>query len=240
MDDSVNNDKILARVRKLLTLSNDDAATEGERDNALRMALNTLTKYAMTMEDVSEHEREKVDPRGEYSNEGFNTPWTRQVRASVARLFMCSYYYMRINSTRAKHSFVGRESNATTAMYMSEWIVKGLLREADQRYGHRLTPEGRSFGEGASQKLSSRVYEMQRAQQGELKAAGSALVVLDMGKAEKNANDAWIAEHVGALRTSKGRSSSVNLDAYRSGQSHAAGISLNTQVTNTKRTLKLK
>ena len=45
--------KILARVRKLLNLANNAAATEGERDNAMRMAHATLAKYNLSLAEAS-------------------------------------------------------------------------------------------------------------------------------------------------------------------------------------------
>lgn len=232
-------EKILARVRKLLNLANDAAATEGERENALRMAHATLTKHALDMEDVSEFDRNKIDPRGEYNTEGWNLPWCRQIRAAVAKLFNCSYFYQKINATRGKHSFVGRESNSTTAMYMSEFIITGMLKECDKRYGHRLTPGGRSFGEGAAARLWSRVYDMQKTQQREFTAAGSALVVQDIATSEKAENEAWLKANVGDLVKAKARNSKVDINAYRAGADHANSISLNTQVTNKKGTKQL-
>jgi hypothetical protein len=45
-------DKILSRIQKMLALANDLAATEGERDNALRMAYNLMAKHNLDMVTV--------------------------------------------------------------------------------------------------------------------------------------------------------------------------------------------
>lgn len=221
-------ERILDRVRKLLALANDEAATEGERDNALRMAHATLAKHQLDMLDVAAFERDKDDPRGRYDIEGWSIPWCRSVRSAVAKLFNCSYFYMKLNATRGRHSFVGRESNATTAMLMGDWIVKALLKEADKRYGHRLTPEGRSFGEGAAYKLHQRVNELLKGKASEYAATGYALALLD----EDKLNEAWIADNVGKLGVAKRRTTGVDGDAWHSGSKHAEGISLNQQLGN--------
>lgn len=47
--------RVLARVRKMMALANDDAAaSDGERDNALRMAHATLLKHNLTMAAAEE------------------------------------------------------------------------------------------------------------------------------------------------------------------------------------------
>lgn len=232
-------EKILSRVRKMLALANDSAATEGERDNALRMAHNLLTKHNLDMEDVSQAARDADDPRGVYSMDGWGIPWCRSIRNIIAKLFMCKYVSCKINTTKYRHDFIGRESNATTAMYMADWIVLGLLREADKRYEHRLTAAGRSFGEGAAAKLWDRVKEMQREAQDVVKTAGSALVLLDLAKQEDDFNQSFMDGWYANLKTGKSRNSKVDPRAYNAGKDHASSISLNTQVTNTKKTLRI-
>ena len=57
-------EKILDKVKKLLAVANNEAATEGERDNALRMAHNMLAKHNLAMADLDEHN--KLEGRDEY------------------------------------------------------------------------------------------------------------------------------------------------------------------------------
>jgi hypothetical protein len=227
-------EKILDRVRKLLALANDDAATEGERDNALRMAHNTLMKYELSMEDVDQHQREKEDPRGRFDTEGWNLVWCRQVRGAVARMFFCRYVIGgKINATRGKHIWIGRASATTTAAYMSDWVIKSLLKEADSRYKHRLTPEGRAFCVGAADKLGERVADILKASQQQVKEAGSALVVADLARTENEANQNWLNEN---LRTKKSNITSrrrVDSDAYHGGREFGGSINLNKQVATT-------
>lgn len=218
-------DRILERVRKLLALANDDAASEGERDNALRMAHNTLAKHQLDMIDVDKHVRDKDDPRGLFEMEGWNIPWCRVVRAAVAHLFSVKYFHCKINATKGRHSFVGRESQATTAMLMGDWIVKALLREADQRYGHRLTRGGRSFGEGAGAKLWQRVHAMVKTKEQEYGGGFALALVSELKQNEQFALELW-----GELGKAKARKFDVDASAYVSGKDHAETISLNTQL----------
>ncbi len=224
-------DKILERVRKLLAVANDERANEAERDNALRMATNIMAKYQIDMADVPKEQRERDDPRGRFDTEGWYIPWCNQIRGSIARLFDCRYFQAgKINATRGRHVFVGRASNATTAMLMSDWIVKEALREADRVAGHRLTPAGRSFGMGVSSRLSTRVNEIIASSAKEIKeSTGRDLMIIRTD--EQSANDEWITAH---MKTRPGRALStknINSDAYYAGQSHGNKVNLSKQVS---------
>ena len=226
-------DKILDRVRKLLAIANDERANEGERDNALRMAHNLLAKYQLDMSDVDAREREKQDPRGHFQNDGWNMLWCKDVRNAIAKLFDTTYYFGRkINATRGEHHFVGRESNATTAMLLSDWIIRSILREADQRYKHRLTPEGRSFAMGVAYKLYERVDQLKAAKQQEFKEAGYSIVLADASRVELEENGKYISKVLGRNLTVRNRKrTSVNADAFSSGEEYGSSINLNTQLT---------
>jgi hypothetical protein len=234
-------EKILARVRKMLALANDAAATEGERDNALRMAYNLLAKNQLDMDDVKAHERDNEDPREHFMNDGWNMLWCKHVRNSVARLFNCSYYFgKKINATRGEHHYIGRESAATTAMYIADWVVQSLLKEADRRYKHRLTAEGRAFAIGASDKLRERVEELLAAKQEEIRGTGSSLVLADLARTEQDANRLFIQNMGIRLTTKSRRASTVDASAYSAGEDFGSTIGLNTQVDNKKGTLAIK
>ena len=57
---------ILDRVKKMLAIANDSAASEGECDNALRMAHNTLAKHNLDMADLNAHCQ--MEGREDYMN----------------------------------------------------------------------------------------------------------------------------------------------------------------------------
>lgn len=228
-------EKILERVRKMLAIANDSAATEAERDLALKMAHDLLAKHELDMSDVSEAEREKDDPRGHFMNTGWNAQYAKTIRNAMSKLFRCHYYHGRkINGTRGEHNFVGRESSATTAMYMSDWIITSLLREADRRYGHRLNPAGRSFCVGASSRLWVWVEELIAEKQKEFTSMGVALVLYDVAKKEEEANLAFIVAMGVVLEKKARRSTNVLTNAYESGKTYADSVNLNTQIANQK------
>lgn len=228
-------DRILDRIRKMLALANDQAASEGERDNALRMAQNLLLKYNLTQQDLDAHEREKVDPRGKYMGEGWSMLWAKRIRMHIAYLFMCKYYYGRkINATKCAHYFVGRESNATTAMWMSDYVISSILKQARMLYKHNLSPESRSFATGAEIALCKRVNELRATSQQELTSTGSAIVIADLAKTEADLNEAFIKAAGTQLTVKKTRDVGVNNGAFNAGKEYGKNISLNNQVTETR------
>lgn len=233
--------KILDRVRKLLALANDDAATEGERDNALRMAHATLMKHQLTLEYLDAFEREKEDPRGRMDVEGWNLVWCRTLRGTIARMFFCRYIIGgKINATRGRHIYVGRSSNTATAAYMSEWIIKSILKEADRAFGHRLTPKGREFCIGATEKLEERVKEILLASQQQVREAGSALVVVDLMRTENDANKEWLANNLRTKKTNLTQKRNANSEAYNAGREYGGKINLNKQIATTAEPRRLK
>jgi hypothetical protein len=231
-------DKLLERVRKLLAVANDERANEGERDNALRMANNIMAKYQIDQSMVPQEQRDKDEPIGRFDSEGWYIIWCNQIRNSIARLFSCKYLQGgKINATRGRHIFIGRASNVTTAMLMSEWIVKEALREADKVGGHRLSAAGRSFGMGVAARLSARVTELLAKtaediarETGEaVVTTGTSLVVIRQN--ELASADAWMREHIAVGKARGSSKGAADADAYHAGRKHADRVNLSKQVS---------
>ncbi len=231
-------EKILSRIRKMLTLANDEAASEGERDNAMRMAHNLLVKYQLDMSDVDAHVREKEDPRGHFTDFGYCAVWARRLRNHVAGLFMVKYYYQSINAMKDRNNFIGRESNATTAMLISEFLIGSILRESRLRYP-RAAAHQRSFCVGAEYKLFDRIAAMLRAKQQEIKEAGYGLVLVEQAKVEATANEEFVKSMGTQITTTKARSEAeINHGAFRAGHEFGGTLSLNAQVGATTKATK--
>lgn len=236
-------DKIINRIKKMLALANDLAATEGERDNALRMAYATMAKHNIDIASVDEATKEQTEPRVNFESTGWSWSWTHQVRNIVADLFMCRYYYRdqgsgKINGTQCYHHFIGRESNAMTAAVMSEYIVDSILKEGRKLYKQNTAPGTRAFAIGAMHKLCERVQEIKRSQaaQSEAESSGTALVLASLYQTEKDANDKMLAE-IGVTER-KARNSKVDTSAYQAGMEFGSKINLDLQVGEEARKLK--
>jgi hypothetical protein len=125
-------EKVLARVKKMMTLANDAGASEGERENALRMAHATLAKYNLTMSEAEASGKKAEEARGAEHMTGRDYPWMRTTAHAVAKLFFCEYFYILIGGGKVKHFFVGRESNVFTAQGMTTYVIDSIDREAQR------------------------------------------------------------------------------------------------------------
>jgi hypothetical protein len=229
-------DKILARVKKMMAIANDAAATEQERDTALQMAYKVLAKHNLSMVDV--HNHEAPENRDEVCATMAMTPWSKDVASSIARLFFCNYLFGgKVNSWKGRHYFIGKESNATTAQLMSEFVIGSILKQSRKLYKDDTSPEARAFSVGAARMLSRRVTELIQAQKTEAEQAtpGSALVLMNLYDSEKKDNEAfYMTLHEKAPRIVQDRSKPVtNAEAFQQGESFGKSINLAPQVGTT-------
>lgn len=229
--------KIIDRIRKMLALASDNAATEAERDTALQMAYRLMAKYNIDQSKVES--REQAEKRMNLDVEGWSMIWSCHVHNIIGHLFFCKYYRgKKINGTKLHHHFVGKESNAITASYMATFVVTSILKEGRSKGWHNLSSEMRSFALGAVNRLQARVAEMRKAEEQKPEAApGTALVLASLYKTEMDANLNFLANECGIrLKQSSGGRSASNEQAYRQGQDYGDKINLNKQVSSPTRT----
>jgi hypothetical protein len=234
--------RILARVRKLMALANDAGATEGERDNAIRMAHATLAKYNLTLGDTESEEEKRVL----YTRDFLGKPWCINIAAAIARLYFCEYYYQTIGGNagpaqKARHCFIGKLSNVTTAHEMAEFIVTAVNKEA-QRYQRSIGgryQEYRAFAQGAAFRIAARCNGIKKdAETVGLIAdesdgsTGTALVVHGLYVREQNANKALMESM--KISLGKGRSQSID---YSQREARSAGARFGNSV-QLQRTIK--
>jgi hypothetical protein len=232
-------DKIIDRVKKMMALANCSGAAEGERDNALRMAYNLLAKHNLSMNEVEAHNTAKEEGRESQKATFVVYPWARQIASLVGSLFFCNYYFMRSGTGKqATHCFIGKASNAATAQYMSEFVVKSVCREAARMYGSAIAPEARCFAIGVVRKLQERIAEIKDSLNKE-STTGTALALVNLDKAERSANSLWLAEQGVTLKKTASRGKGVtDSDAYHAGKDFGATVSLSPQVGATRSTAK--
>lgn len=234
MADEFDKDKVLSRVRKMLALSSNEAASEGERDNALRMAHATLAKYNLSLGDA---EIEQQEPRSEGQAQISPHPWARQLIDAIAQLYFCKTIFFRYRDKRQIHHFIGRQSNVVTAVEMAKYIVGSINKEARRKarenegvYGYE-----RSFCKGAAAAVILRCIEIRRAaeQQNQPRGAGTALVLASLYKTELEKNMEAIQKAHGECKTMASKQHAANRDAFYSGKDYGSSINLNRQVGTT-------
>lgn len=223
-------EKIINRIRKMLDRANDLAGTtEEERDTALTMAYSTMAHYNIDMATIGQSEAPEV--RESYEYHGFSFPFAKDIGNSIADLFFCFYLSSyKINGTQCVHRFIGKESNAATAMVMTDYIIKSVMKEGRKLYKQNTSPECRSFCLGAARKLSQRVREMKaQAMTPTGESPGTALVVINLYEQELTANESLAAEKH-KYKITKARESRVNHAAYNQGKAFGEKINLSLQV----------
>jgi hypothetical protein len=220
---------VLTKVRKLLKLAADQAATEGERDNAMRMAHKLLAKHNLDMVDVDKHIRKEGRSKEELQT--FGMKWCRDVAKAMGELFFCKYFYgEKLNATKLQHFFVGKESNAVTASLMTEYVIASILKECRSKYKHNLSPESRNFAIGAADAIWVKVQLMKK----EPVPTGDgsfAIVPMSYYDQEIEANMEWLKGQGTELVTVKNRAQGIkDYAAYGAGREYGNGINLNQQV----------
>jgi hypothetical protein len=229
-------DKIISRVRKMLALAGDAAASEGERDNALRMAHNILAKHNLSMAEIEATTGEAGEARGSETCETRNQPWARKASSAIGSMLFCSYFFSKSSRAgKVTHNFVGREGNAKTAAELAAFVVNSIMSEANKKWKLQADPGPwwTSFCKGAADSVWARCEEIrltaERASSAEA-STGTSLVLASLYASELAANKAFIAESMGLkLVSSKPRQKRVG-DGYSAGRTFGNGISLNTQI----------
>jgi hypothetical protein len=243
-------ERVLARVRKMIRLANDAGASEGERDNALRMAHATLAKYNLDFAQVDVNKddgktTEKPDePRERHWEAFLGKPWALQISSAVGKLFFCYYYYSNIRgqtgqNAKAAHVFIGRHSNAVTAMEMAKFLVEAVHREA-KRYekdNYATYKEYRAFAQAAAVRIMERCAAIREdaekpAAQLSAPTTGTALVLVSVYATEDVANKQYIEQVLGIKKWNKGRSTTYahGEQARAAGRAFGSAVNLTAQV----------
>ena len=237
MTNEFDKDKVLGRVKKMMALANDAAASEGERDNALRMAHATLAKYNLTIGEAEASGQKSDEPRESGKMEGKDYPWMRTVAAAIARLFFCNYFYVSQRGSKVNHFFVGKQSNIVTAQGMTKYIIASIDKEARKEAKAQAGESGagtywRSFCKGAAHKVFRRCVEIQEAAERAPAVPGTSLVLASLYRSELDANAAFINEQMGIkLRSTANRERNTAWSAYNSGREFGGRIGLNNQIS---------
>lgn len=228
-------EKVIERIKKMLAVANDNGASEGERDNAMRMAHAYLVKHNLDMEQVTSDVEDRVMEE-DYLRQA--NDWSRSCMQSVSSLFFCKFIFWhdKVNQ-RDKNFFIGKKANAVTAREMSLFVVKSVNRE-----GNRLRKEynadskfSRSFCEGATQRIYERCAEIREAAIKENEetqtSSSNALVLASFYEQEASKNEDFMKNRFGtSLTTNQMRARATDRAGFMMGKQYGDTINLNKQV----------
>lgn len=220
-------ERVMARIQKMLALANDEGATTGERDNALRMVHSILAKYNMTMAEAEAAGR-PGERRGRSENLRLrDQPWVRDCVGSVADMLFCQTLFWKQRGTgRCVFYFVGRQSNVETARLMADFVVRSIISEANRRWREQPDPGPwwTSFCKGATQAVALRCQELRR----EAEASG-------LYDKEKKANQDFTRDMLGHDPGKEGKRRDRRPGAgFDDGVAYGRTVSLHRQVGSTQ------
>lgn len=120
--------KIRDRVKKLLALGNNSAATEHEAAQALQMASDLMARYNIQI-DASPNVEDRQVMRGQWYT--YEHPWQKIAAMAAGALYNCQ-----VISSTTEYQFVGRSHNIDAARDTHLWI----MQQIESFYKQALTP----------------------------------------------------------------------------------------------------
>lgn len=133
-------DDIKLKIKKLLALAADKAATEGEASNAMRMAMGLMVKHGIEQSELSTVEERKAK-KGKPVVARFDG-WEIELAAAAAHLYACKLVIL--NKGKAGLYFVGRQDNIDAAEATLMFLAKQLEAFYKQALPSGMTQKARS------------------------------------------------------------------------------------------------
>lgn len=227
-----NNDRILGKIRALLNLGSDDAATEAEAANAMRFARRLMLKHNVEQSDLEEakdvHESAADAERVEYGRVQAETQttgitnWESTLTWAICKVIgTVSWYVGGKVLRRDKHGVVeidsdnGKPKTRSTVMFfgpaedcrdaqsmLQEWSVT-VMAMARLRFGTALRGPGRAYCEGFCDELYRNVLTALREEQALIEAQ-KAQLALPAGATRSTALMVTNATQLMTLKKEKG------------------------------------
>ncbi|MEQ1761580.1 MAG: DUF2786 domain-containing protein [Pyrinomonadaceae bacterium] len=232
MSNSVERAKVLERVRKLLRLSENDAAADGEIRNAMEAAANLISQYQIDRVEIEKTEEPEADVYGSdfaSFNAKRSSPWMGTLAMAIARAVGSVQCYSSKQSV-AKGVFARPEIEAGVVFYgpegdvalaralFGEWL-HSIATITLGRYGAIFTGEGRAYAMG----FASALYEIagtlyQGPTTKPLPGSSREIVPVASVLAEKRANGSSWLRSQGVKLGSAGRTRVSTSGAYSEGR----------------------
>ncbi len=192
------NNEVLNKIKKLLSLANDKAAFDGEVDGALRAVRNLMLKHNIEQADVDAHDPSKAQQtkfaRRQTDSLGKDlSTWEAYLMVAICELIGTIKCYRTYNKTAEGFTviyFYGPEQDTETAKQMFiEW-TEIIATMARMKFKTVFRGDGRSYAEGFAVGLQTKVKKIRDADNliGEYRGA----LVLMENKKEQAAQ--WFAK----------------------------------------------
>jgi hypothetical protein len=214
--------KIVGKIKKLLNLGNNAGASEGERDNALRMAQALMVRHNLDESILATTEIEREQSHFKV----YADRWRTHLAVASAKLFFCETYKQSYKGRPALNTvaFIGRKDNVITAMEMAKYLTQSIDKEA------RKLGMGTSFKTGASAAVYWRVIELIEKPIIDETSSCTALTVISLYKQEEEQNKDFMVKLNLVLKETKPKKISRDGAEYKAGQAFGKTINLQNQI----------
>ena len=249
MTDTAIDPKLISRIQKMLALSRDDGATEGEAQNAADIAARLMRENNLSMASIEAAggqaeggKRTKQEAKGRAQYE-----FQQQLMLACAEVNFCvvlKQYTSKYDkwgdykgSRTSGYKLIGREANVIATQQMFDYLMSTTERLAFEFVGSdnkmRLSRAAVSFKEGCAERLGKRLRDRHAAALAEQARAarasnaapasggGTALVVVleDFAQAEADRNEDF------RLNRPEGTTAARRLQRDRRSEMEAVGAS---------------
>jgi len=220
--------KILERIRNILSLAKG-TSFEGEADTAMKLALDYMKRYGLSLSEVEVKEELKEEIVSEPLNRKVKTQelWERHMCMAIASVFDCETYFdTRCRDTSSRISSVMVFCGFPKDVDMCKLLFNILLVSAKSA-AHKKYPSDyqkiRSFLLGFGIGLTRRVREEKERIKENIPNTNNsyALMVVEKQLAITN----WLHAKVKLTSTRPSRSR-PNSEAFASGEHHARSVDL--------------
>lgn len=196
-------ESVVNRIKKLLALAGNNS-NEHESTAAAEKAQSLLQEYNLELSQVGDAEPAADAGREKISDIAATADWQVTLMAAIAENNFCTHwtaqvYAKRTNGTgrmrnRRRHFLIGRRVNIVSCSQMYEYLMQSMERLCP--YEDRRDRSTRSWFEGCSDRLRSRLSEQRRSSEAASRArraepgrgSGTDLVLSDVYSSEEELN----------------------------------------------------
>jgi hypothetical protein len=145
-------DKILRRLKAMDNTASNDASTEGEKRNALRMMQTLMLRHNLTREDIVDNDNVDSVQFSRIScpvNGRRACAWEKSLAGYVTRhIFPSVQWYLSPHGHRTIFTFYGPVSDVKNGLALFRELLLTIATAAQLRYGGYVRGSGASYAEG--------------------------------------------------------------------------------------------
>jgi hypothetical protein len=215
---------ISQKIRKLLALA-DGNRNEHERDAAMRLAMDLLSKHNLDLASIGTHASESDVEEVQITLK--LEPWIRSVLHAVCKLYYTEFFMRAVfrGTYRVRKewhpTFVGTSENINVTLEVAAWLLASIRAESNFLF---VEPYARrSFRLGAAHRLAERAIQMIEQEKNMQSGNKKNSLMLVRNELEK-ANRAHLEKK--KMGTFQARVSYLDGEAYGMGESFADSVNL--------------